>query len=56
MYKQPVTLKAMFTLGASPSNKKPIIKDATDKRYIRREEIINYFYEIVITDKHSLIL
>jgi len=51
MYKQPVTLKTMFTLGASSNNIKPIIKGPTDKRYIRREEIIDYFYEIVIVNR-----
>lgn len=52
-YAKPQTLYEIFQL--TPALKgKPIIKDVTtDKRYLRRDEVIDYFYEIIIVNRHK---
>lgn len=57
MYSTPQSLREIFELKPTKTVKgkdKTIIKDInTDKRYLRREEIIDYFYEIIITGRHK---
>jgi hypothetical protein len=56
MYRTPQSLSEIFSLQppGTGKNRKPIIKDPnTDKRYINRDAIIDYFYEIVITGRHK---
>ena len=50
-YSRPITLANAFSLtpiGTRP----PIMKGPTDLRYIHQNEIIDYFYEIVILNRH----
>jgi len=58
MYAIPQTLNDIFSLVPSKyskaGNPKLVIKDATkDRRYLRQEDIIDYFYEIIITGRHK---
>jgi|694.fasta_scaffold01635_29 hypothetical protein len=48
MYKTSYTLDELFSL-----KHKTVIKDKTDIRYIRRNEIIDYFYDIIIDNRHK---
>ena len=53
MYSTPQTLKEIFDLVPT-SRGKPLIKDPTiDKRYINKERLIEYFYEIIIRNRHT---
>src|SRR3989344_2307918 len=49
MYKTPQTLAELF----SKAGKKPIIKSDDDARYQHRNEIIEYFYQILVTDRYK---
>lgn len=52
MYARPQTLWEIFTLKPALRGK-PIIKNTeTDKRYLNRDRVLDYFYEIVITERH----
>jgi hypothetical protein len=52
MYAKPQTLKDIFDLV--PGHRGPIIKKPeTDKRYLNQEAIMEYFYEIVIRNRHK---
>lgn len=48
MYKTPVTLYDLFSLKHNT-----VIKSRDDLRYIKREEIIDYLYELIITNRHK---
>lgn len=52
-YAKPQSLHDIFSLV--PGNRgKPIIKDPSkDKRYVNREAVIDYFYDIVILNRHQ---
>lgn len=51
-YSPPVTLEQIFSLKQVPGRKRPIIKDPkTDLRYLNKEKVIDYFYEIVVEKK-----
>lgn len=54
MYACEQSLKDIFDLvKPDKKNKTPIIKNpATDKRYLNRDRVIDYFYEIIITNRH----
>lgn len=52
MYTQEQTLEELFAMKP-PGNRKPIIKTTSDKRYINRDRIVDYFYQILITDRHK---
>jgi hypothetical protein len=47
MYKTPITLEELFTTENN------IIKSKSDIRYKRKNEIINYLYDFIITNKHK---
>ena len=50
-YSRPVTLATAFSLvpiGSRP----PLMKGPTDIRYVHQNEVIDYFYEIVILNRH----
>jgi hypothetical protein len=49
MYSKPKTLRALLT----QVGKGNIIKSEDDQRYINREEIIDYFYEIVVLNREK---
>ncbi|GAF69304.1 unnamed protein product, partial [marine sediment metagenome] len=50
-YSRPVTLATAFSLG--PIGARPaLMKGPTDLRYVHQNEIIDYFYEIVILNRH----
>ncbi len=52
-YAKPQSLYEIFTLTPGFRNK-PIIKNPeTDKRYINRDAVIDYFYEIIILKRHE---
>jgi hypothetical protein len=52
MYATPQTLQQIF--DREPTGRgKPIIKTLDDKRYVAREELIEYLYEIVIRNRHK---
>lgn len=52
MYATPQTLQQIF--NREPNNRgKAIIKTLDDKRYVNREELIEYFYEIIIRNRHK---
>lgn len=52
MYATPQSLGEIFNL--IPGHRGPIIKKpATDKRYINQEAIKDYFYEIIIQNRHK---
>lgn len=57
MYKTPQSLAEIFSLtpkSSRGSKVSTIIKDpSTDKRYLNRDAIIDYFYEIIITGRHK---
>jgi len=57
MYSCPQTLKQIFSMvppmGKKGKPRKPIIKSTSDKRYINRERVIEYFYEIVVRNRHK---
>lgn len=48
MYKTPYTLEELFSL-----KHKTVIKDKSDIRYIRKNEIIDYFYDIIIENRYK---
>ena len=51
-YSKPLTLEEAFSL--SPINgRKPIIKSTTDLRYVHRERVIDYFYDVVVVNRHK---
>ena len=52
-YAKPQSLRDIFDLVPGHRGKPIIKKPETDKRYLRQEEIIDYFYEIVITNRHK---
>lgn len=47
-YKSVPSLHQLFNLECPT-----VIKDTNDKRYIKREAIIDYFYDIVVTNRHK---
>lgn len=52
MYATPQTLQQIF--NREPTGRgKSIIKTIDDKRYVNRDEIIEYFYEIIIRNRHK---
>lgn len=52
-YSPPVTLEQVFSLKPVKGRRRPIIKDpTTDLRYLQRQEVIDYFYEIVVEKRH----
>lgn len=52
-YATPQSLAEIFDLVPTKRGK-PIIKDTeTDKRYINRDAVVEYFYEIVIRNRHK---
>lgn len=52
MYSSPQTLDEIFSMVPTARGK-PIIKDPEhDKRYINRDKLIEYFYEIIIRNRH----
>lgn len=58
MYSKPQTLAQIFRLEPTGHTKdgkaKTIIKKPeTDKRYLHKEEVIDYFYEILINNRHK---
>jgi len=53
MYSKPQTLADIFNLKPA-GRSKPIIKDITkDKRYINRDRLVEYFYEILIRNRQK---
>lgn len=48
MYKKPYTLYDLFSL-----KHETVIKNKQDIRYIRKEEILDYFYDIIIENRHK---
>jgi len=52
MYSKPLTFSQIFSL-TSINGRKPIITGTNDLRYIRRDEVVEYFYEIVIRNRHK---
>jgi hypothetical protein len=54
MYSQPQTLSEIFSLTPkSGKTGKPLIRNTGDLRYVNRDAIIDYFYQILITDRHK---
>lgn len=53
MYSQPQSMADIFNLVPNARGKVLIKKPETDKRYIRKQEVIDYFYEIVINNRHK---
>lgn len=58
MYSTPQTLDDIFRLVPAKYTKKGvpkciITKPDTDRRYLRKDDVIDYFYEIVITGRHK---
>jgi hypothetical protein len=52
MYVKPQTLAQIFSLSPSGRGGKPLIKNPeTDKRYINRDHVVEYFYEILIRNR-----
>lgn len=52
MYSKPQTLKEIFSLAPAGRGGKPLIKDPTkDKRYLNKERVVEYFYEILIRNR-----
>lgn len=52
MYTIPQTLTDLFD-QVSTGRRKPIIKSEEDKRYINRDQIVDYFYQILITERYK---
>jgi hypothetical protein len=53
MYSTPQTLADIFALKVTTRGK-PLIKNVdTDKRYINKDAVIEYFYEIIIRNRHK---
>ncbi|MHB1952760.1 MAG: class I SAM-dependent methyltransferase [Sulfobacillus sp.] len=50
-YARPVNLVEIFDLH--PADRRPLIKNATDLRYINRERIVDYFYDVVVRNRHK---
>jgi len=50
-YSRPLTLAQAFSMKHI-GTRAPIIKSTDDMRYQRREEIIDYFYEIIVLKRH----
>ena len=48
MYKTPITLHELFSLKYNS-----VIKDKNDRRYINRQLIIDYFYDIIVINRHK---
>jgi hypothetical protein len=58
MYATPQSLADIFALrptGRGKANSALIKKPETDKRYIHREEVIDYFYDMIITHRHHFL-
>jgi len=49
MYSEPITFKNLFNQDNVPNS---VIKTMDDPRWINREQIISFFYEIVIEKRH----
>lgn len=49
-YSHPLTLEQACSLN--PPGRKPIVKGPQDLRYVNRDAIVDYFYEIIITNRH----
>lgn len=55
-YKTPVTLAQIYSIppgSASSKGEKSVIKSTDDVRWRKRQEVIDYFYEIVIQKRHE---
>jgi hypothetical protein len=57
-YKTPVTLAEIYSKppgnnGRQQDGKANVIKTADDVRWRKRQEVIDYFYDIVITNRHK---
>ena len=56
MYVYPQSLDEIFsfTIAEKTGRSKPkqILKNELDKRYIARQQILDYFYEIIINNRH----
>lgn len=52
MYHQPLTFAQIFTTKTI-AGRKPIITKKDDIRLVRRKDIIDYFYEILITNRYK---
>lgn len=53
MYSSPQSLSDIFKLKPTKRGK-PIIKNTqTDRRYLNRDRVIEYFYEIIIRNRHK---
>ena len=53
MYSTPQTLYDIFNQVPPTKKRKPIIKSKEDKRYLNREKIVEYFYEILIRNRYK---
>lgn len=53
MYSKPQTLHELFNMVSPGGKRKPIIKSTEDKRYIKRQEIVDYFYEIIVENREK---
>lgn len=53
MYSTPQTLHDIFALKPPRAKSKTILKGTNDKRYILRDEIVEYFYEILIRNRYQ---
>ena len=52
MYSIPQTLEQLFNLVPPTAKRTPIIKDATtDKRYLNREQYLDYLYDVLIVNR-----
>jgi len=52
-YATPQSLADIFALKNGHGGRPIIKKPETDKRYINRDAVIDYFYEIIITNRHK---
>lgn len=53
MYSTPQTLWEIFNFTPINSAGRTILKSSTDKRFLQRDALIEYFYEIVVRNRHK---
>lgn len=53
MYSKPQTLNQLLNMVPPTPKRKPIVKSKEDTRYLNREQIIEYFYEIIIRNRYK---